>query len=135
MLTAEPADEIGQERAVASFLKQVKPSLGVVAYDDQAAVVILRVADDLGWRVPQDLSVVGINDIQFSSYTKPALTSVAQPTRELGALAVRALLGTGLAARGIPPLAGSLVVRMSTATAAAAPAAPAGAAGDAGGAL
>jgi LacI family transcriptional regulator len=135
VLTAEPAGEIGQERAVASFLKQVKPSLGVVAYDDQAAVVILRVADDLGWRVPQDLSVVGINDIQFSSYTKPALTSVAQPTRELGALAVRALLGTGLGARCVPPLGGSLVVRMSTATAAAAPAAPAGAAGDAGGAL
>jgi len=135
VLTAEPADEIGQERAVASFLKQVTPSLGVVAYDDQAAVVILRVADDLGWRVPQDLSVVGINDIQFSSYTKPALTSVAQPTRELGALAVRALLGTGLSARGVPPLGGSLVVRMSTATAVAAPVAPAGAAGDAGGAL
>jgi Periplasmic binding protein-like domain len=65
----------------------------------------------LGWRVPQDLAVVGINDIQFSSYTKPALTSVAQPTRELGALAVRALLGTGRAARGMPPLGGSVVVR------------------------
>jgi len=61
VLTAEPADEIGQERAVASFLKQGKPSLGVVAYDDQATVVILRVADNLGWRVPQDLSVVGMS--------------------------------------------------------------------------
>lgn len=126
VLIAEPAGKRGQERAVATFLKQVRPPLGVVAYDDQAAVVILRVADDLGWRVPEDLSVVGINDIQFSSYTKPTLTSVAQPTRELGALAVRALLGTGLGARRIPPLAGSLVARMSTAPAAAAPAARAG---------
>jgi DNA-binding LacI/PurR family transcriptional regulator len=128
VLTAAPADKLGQERAVASFLKQVKPPLGIVAYDDQAAVVILRVADDLGWRVPEDLSVVGINDIQFSSYTKPTLTSVAQPTRELGALAARALLGTGLDGRRIPPLGGSLIVRMSTAPAAAAPAATAGAA-------
>jgi DNA-binding LacI/PurR family transcriptional regulator len=100
-------------------------------------VIILPVADDLGWRAPQDLSVVGINDIQFS-YTKPALTPVAQPTRELGAFAVRALLGTGRAARGIPPLGGLLMVGMSTAaaaTAAVAPAARAGAAEDAGGAL
>jgi DNA-binding LacI/PurR family transcriptional regulator len=103
-------------------------------YDDQSAVIIIRVADDLGWRAPQDLSVIGINDIQFS-YTKPALTPVAQPTRELGAFAVRALLGTGRAARGIPPLGGSLVVGMSIAAAAAASDARAGAAEDAGGAL
>jgi LacI family transcriptional regulator, galactose operon repressor len=126
VLTAELADERSQERVVAIFLSQVRPPLGIVAYDDRAAVAILRGACDLGWRVPEDLSVVGINDIQFSSYTKPALTSVAQPTQELGALAVRALLGPGPGGGRLRPLAGSLVVRMSTASAVAAPAATAG---------
>ena len=40
----------------------------------------------------EDLSVVGIDDIQFAAYTNPGLTTVAQPKQELGALAVDALL-------------------------------------------
>jgi LacI family transcriptional regulator len=115
VLVADPPDATGQEAAIAGFLRQSQPPLGIVAYDDQAAVVALRVAEDLNWRVPQDLSIVGINDIQIASYTKPKLTSVAQPKRELGALAVRTLLGTGVDGRRIPPLPGSLVVRASTA--------------------
>jgi DNA-binding LacI/PurR family transcriptional regulator len=123
VLVADPPDASGQERAIAEYLERSRPPQAIVAYDDQAAVVALRVADDLGWRVPQDLSIVGINDIQIASYTKPTLTSVAQPKRELGALAVRTLLGTGLDGRRIAPLPGSLVVRASSA-AVADPAAP-----------
>jgi LacI family transcriptional regulator, galactose operon repressor len=114
VLTADPPGAQGQERAIGDYLRRSSPPQAIVAYDDQAAVVALRVADDLGWRVPQDLSIVGINDIQIASYTKPTLTSVAQPTRELGALAVRALLGTGVDGRRITPLPGSLVVRASS---------------------
>jgi len=132
VLTAEPADERGQEGVAAIFLSKVRPPLGIVAYDDQAAVAVLRGADDLGWRVPEDLSVVGINDSRLSSYTKPALTSVAQPAQQLGALAVRCLLGNGLGGGRTRRLGGSLVVRMSTASAVAAPAATAR---DGGGAL
>ncbi len=115
VLVADTPDAAGQKRAVAQFLRQSSPPQAIVAYDDQAAVIALRLADDLNWRVPQDLSIVGINDIQIASYTKPTLTSVAQPTRELGALAVRTLLGAGLDSRRIAPLAGSLVIRSSTA--------------------
>ncbi len=66
----------------------------MVAYDDMAAVAALRAAHQAGWRVPEDLSVVGIDDIQFASYTNPGLTTVAQPKQELGALAVDALLAS-----------------------------------------
>ena len=93
----------------------------MVAYDDLAAVAALRAAHQAGWRVPEDLSVVGIDDIQFASYTNPGLTTVAQPKQELGALAVDALLTR----RGAVPVStdpmrvldGQLVVRESTAPA------------------
>ena len=88
-----------RESAVAAFLRQARPPVAMVAYDDMAAVAALRAAHQAGWRVPEDLSVVGIDDIQFASYTNPGLTTVAQPKHELGALAVDALL-TGSGADG-----------------------------------
>jgi DNA-binding LacI/PurR family transcriptional regulator len=86
------ADMASRESAVAAFLHDAAPPVAMVAYDDMAAVAALRAAHQAGWRVPQDLSVVGIDDIQFASYTNPGLTTVAQPKHELGALAVDALL-------------------------------------------
>ena len=70
--------------------------------------------------------MVGIDDIQFASYTNPGLTTVAQPKHELGALAVDALLARasqadGEAATRTTPartLDGQLVIRESTAPAA-----------------
>jgi LacI family transcriptional regulator len=99
----------------------------MVAYDDMSAVAALRAAHQAGWRVPDDLSVVGIDDIQFAAYTNPGLTTVAQPKQDLGSLAVDALLAK---ADDPPParvLDGRLVVRQSTApppAAAQSPAAP-----------
>ena len=93
-----------------------RPPAGLVAYDDMSAVAALRAAHQAGWRVPEDLSVVGIDDIQFAAYTNPALTTVAQPKQELGPLAVDALLAP---APGAAPQArildGPLIVRESTA--------------------
>jgi LacI family transcriptional regulator len=101
---------------VAGFLRGARPPAGLVAYDDMSAVAALRAAHQAGWRVPEDLSVVGIDDIQFAAYTNPALTTVAQPKQELGALAVDALLAP---APGAAPQArildGPLIVRESTA--------------------
>jgi LacI family transcriptional regulator len=81
-----------REEAVTRFLRDATPPVAMVAYDDMAAVAALRAAHQAGWAVPEDLSVVGIDDIQFAAYTNPALTTVAQPKHELGALAVDALL-------------------------------------------
>jgi DNA-binding LacI/PurR family transcriptional regulator len=81
-----------REDAVARFLRDATPPVAMVAYDDMAAVAALRAAHQAGWLVPDDLSVVGIDDIQFAAYTNPGLTTVAQPKHELGALAVDALL-------------------------------------------
>jgi DNA-binding LacI/PurR family transcriptional regulator len=104
-----------RESAVTAFLRGTRPPVAMVAYDDLSAVAALRAAHQAGWRVPEDLSVVGIDDIQFAAYTNPGLTTVAQPKQELGALAVDALLARALDAPQTQVLDGRLVVRESTA--------------------
>ncbi len=117
--SAEPQVQEEREAAVAKFLRTCSPPLAMVAYDDLSAIAALRAAHGLGWRVPEDLSVVGIDDIPFAAYMNPALTTVAQPTHELGAIAVDALLGAPETQRRGCMLDGRLVVRESTAAPAA----------------
>jgi len=119
---AAAQDMRSREAAVGSFLARARPPVAMVAYDDLAAVAALRAAHRAGWLVPDELSVVGIDDIEFASYTNPGLTTVAQPKHRLGALAVDALLGAERAAADrVRVLDGRLVVRESTARASAAP--------------
>jgi LacI family transcriptional regulator len=111
LTAAEPVMQ-SREAAVASFLMTAKPPVAMVAYDDMSAVAALHAAHRAGWRVPEDLSVVGIDDIQFAAYTNPGLTTVAQPKHRLGALAVDAVLERDAAE--VTVLDGELVIREST---------------------
>lgn len=47
---------------------------------------------DEGWRVPEDCSVIAIDGITMSAYTVPTLTTLMQPTEELGEYSVQILL-------------------------------------------
>ncbi|PSL06848.1 LacI family transcriptional regulator [Haloactinopolyspora alba] len=60
----------------------------VFVANDQMAVGVLRAADELGRRVPDDLSVVGFDDLDFTPYLTPPLTTVRQ---DLGAVGRRSL--------------------------------------------
>ena len=91
----------------------------VFAANDSSAIGVLHAAASLGLRVPEDLSVVGFDDVPQASTTTPPLTTVAQPLAELGASAVAMLLAM---LRGEPTsdhvrLRSTLRVRSSTATA------------------
>ena len=117
VLAVESPVLASREAAVAAFLLAASPPVAMVAYDDMSAVAALRAAHRAGWRVPGDLSVVGIDDIQFAAYTNPALTTVAQPKHQLGALAVDAVLDRDQNDDRALVLDGQLVVRESTAPA------------------
>ncbi|MER3469524.1 MAG: DNA-binding transcriptional regulator CytR, partial [Thermoflexus sp.] len=64
----------------------------VFCYNDMTAIGALKAARAAGLRVPEDLSVVGFDDILFAAYTEPPLTTVAQPKYEMGRTAMGLLL-------------------------------------------
>jgi DNA-binding LacI/PurR family transcriptional regulator len=64
----------------------------VIAAGDAIAMTALRVLRRRGLRVPEDVSVIGFSDLIMASHADPPLTTVAQPFREMGAVAVRHLL-------------------------------------------
>jgi DNA-binding LacI/PurR family transcriptional regulator len=65
----------------------------IVASTDVLAIGILRGALVLGIRVPEDLSVVGFDDIAMATFTVPALTTVRMPMAEMAAAAVALAVG------------------------------------------
>ena len=82
------------------------------------AIGAIQEVKRLGLRVPQDLSIVGFDDIQFAQYCDPPLTTIAQPRYEIGRQAMLMILEV---LRGKDVRAGSrlletrLVVRNSVA--------------------
>ena len=61
-------------------------------FDDVSAIGAIRAFLDAGLRVPEDVSVVGFDDIQSAAYQNPTLTTVRQPLRQMGEMAARILL-------------------------------------------
>ena len=67
----------------------------VLAYNDLMAIGLLEGLDGLGIKVPGDISVVGIDDIEMAQRVRPKLTTVANPTATAGRTAVDMLLQLG----------------------------------------
>jgi DNA-binding LacI/PurR family transcriptional regulator len=90
-------------------------------FNDISAIGAIQALREAGRRVPQDVSVVGFDDIQSAAYQNPALTTVRQPLREMGNVAAETLLGriTAPAKASYPKeivVEPELIVRGSTAT-------------------
>lgn len=86
-------DEAGGALAMKNILSDVGGEISaVVAISDIMAVGALRYLREAGFRIPEDISLVGCDDIPIGSFIQPALTTVWQPKRELGTLAVKFLL-------------------------------------------
>ena len=65
---------------------------GVIASNDLAATAILHEALRLGKRVPEDLQIIGFDDIPISSLLTPSLTTIRQPAYDMGRAAARLLI-------------------------------------------
>jgi LacI family transcriptional regulator len=93
------------------------PPTAVVAGCDASALGVMQAARGRGLRLPEDLAVVGFDDTYAAGWTTPSLTTVRQPMREMGRVALRTVVALG---RGGRPgtrrieLATRLVVRSST---------------------
>ena len=62
------------------------------AFNDVSAIGAIRALREAGLRVPQDVSIVGFDDIQSAAFQNPGLTTVRQPLRTMGILAAEAIL-------------------------------------------
>ena len=92
-----------------------QPPTAIVAASDVQAMGVYEAARRHGLRIPEDLSVIGFDDIQSASWLAPPLTTVRQPLAEMAALAVRMLVsGNSAAFNDRAELSTNLVVREST---------------------
>src|SRR6201996_231812 len=74
------------------LMAQKKPFTALVSYNDLAAIGAIRSLRDHGLRVPEDVSVIGFDDIQGAAYHTPSLTTIRQPLNNMGITAARILL-------------------------------------------
>jgi LacI family transcriptional regulator len=75
-----------------SLLALPAPPTAVVAGDGVVLVGVLRAARRLGIRIGTDLAVVAHDDVDWADLVDPAITTTAQPVREIAATAVRLLV-------------------------------------------
>jgi DNA-binding LacI/PurR family transcriptional regulator len=92
----------------------------LVCYNDIAAIGAIRAMREHRLRVPEDISVVGFDDIQAAAFQNPSLTTIRQPLRNMGATAAKILLRRIRAQGSDPdtvPVLPELLIRESTAPA------------------
>jgi DNA-binding LacI/PurR family transcriptional regulator len=112
----DPSPQVGYPYAK-QLLARKKPFTALFAYNDISAIGAIRAFRESGFRIPQDISVVGFDDIPWAAYHTPSLTSVRQPLGRMGQIAAETVIGMiEYAGEHTPEIAiePTLVVREST---------------------
>ena len=112
----------GGRRQARELLALPQPPTAIVAGNDAQAFGVLQALGERGLRAPEDLSVVGFDDVPVASWATPALTTVRQPLAAMAATAFRMLRAPGTSIPGASgpgephhiELATTLVIREST---------------------
>ncbi|APG84755.1 LacI family DNA-binding transcriptional regulator [Sinorhizobium americanum] len=74
------------------LLRQEHPPTAIATASDQQAIGLMRAAADVGLSIPNDLSIVGFDDIPLASLVLPRLTTIRQPLAEIARIALKAIL-------------------------------------------
>ena len=115
----DPSPNLGY-RATRELLSRKRPFTALFAYNDISAIGAIRAIRESGLGVPQDVSVVGFDDIREAAYHLPSLTTVRQPLRSMGEIAAQTLVERIEGQKKYPSqiaVKPELVVRESTAQA------------------
>jgi len=83
----------------------------VFCSDDYMAIGVMHRLKELGLRIPEDVSVIGFDDIELAAYVKPALTTIRQPLQKIGKIAAETLLKM-MGGEQIPPTRRLLKVKL-----------------------
>jgi len=115
----DPTPKLGYPFAKELLARQ-KPFTALFAYNDISAIGAIRAIQERGLRVPQDISVMGFDDIPGAAFHSPSLTTVRQPLNRMGEVAAQSLLERIEGKKEYPSeiaIEPELVVRESTADA------------------
>jgi DNA-binding LacI/PurR family transcriptional regulator len=112
------AGDFDQETAYQAMQKLIQTGINfdaVFAGDDDASIGVYRALKQVGRLIPDDVAVVGFDDVEFSGYISPPLTTVRAPIEEVGREAVRQLakLMNGEQAQALTLMRTELVIRES----------------------
>jgi len=108
----------GGEAATRELLLRRERPTAIFCFSDEMAIGCMHALREHGFEVPRDMSVIGIDGIEFARYAYPPLTTVAQPTEQIGACCARILFDVmdgNSPAKRVHILPHRLVVRESTA--------------------
>jgi LacI family transcriptional regulator len=115
----DPSPQLGYPFAK-QLLARNKPFTALFAYNDISAIGAIRAFQESGFRVPEDISVMGFDDISGAAFNTPSLTTVRQPLGRMGQVAAQTLLERIEGKQDYPSeiaIEPELVVRESTARA------------------
>ncbi|HVF91445.1 MAG TPA: LacI family DNA-binding transcriptional regulator [Blastocatellia bacterium] len=84
----------GGRKAAREILKSKPRPTAILAANDMMALGVMRECQAAGLRIPQDMSLIGFDDIAFAALADPPLTTISLPRTELGRKAVEALMMT-----------------------------------------
>ncbi len=84
-------DRISQE-SIGQLLKDHRTGNGFVCANDRTAGELMHMLIEAGYRIPRDIRIVGIDDVEYASLLPVPLTTVQQPCREIGEAAIAAML-------------------------------------------
>lgn len=91
IIESDFTDEAGYV-AMQQLLQLNEPPTAVFTANDTIAIGALNAAKDMSWRVPEDISIVGMDDIHDASLVSPPLTTIAKPKYEIGVEAATRLM-------------------------------------------
>lgn len=106
-----PFDRVAAAGAVASFRSAHPEVTAVAAFDDETALRVLAAVSDLGLTAPDDVAVIGFDDIVYGALSGPPLTTVHIDAEDHGRRAARVILG--LDADGFRAAPATVIVRDS----------------------
>jgi DNA-binding LacI/PurR family transcriptional regulator len=115
-----PSPQVGYS-VTRRLLDRGEPFSALFAFNDISAIGAIQALRESGKRVPEDVSVIGFDDIQSAAYQNPGLTTVRQPLRQMGVIAAETLLSRINSARKAEyptsiVVRPELIVRASTAS-------------------
>ena len=118
IFTADDVKVESGEMAMREWLAGWGPEAptALICFNDTVAIGAAKACREAGLRIPEDISILGFDDIEMASYVQPALTTFAQPRYEIGRAAAEMMLALLAGGQPVAPLLlrGELAVRAST---------------------